>query len=510
MPRRRYAKSKTLKRRTRTTKKKIKRRYKKYRRLRYSGKKKWYKKWKGKSSIYRFAKSEGLKWSQWISLADFISMPYKEYLSMALAATQTDNTATSYLALGVHPNSAFVQGSNTLISNIVTAFPTDIMNTANCRSSQPFLASCKWKAFNPALTQKLLGPYYQGMIAKYRQYKFVGMQVKYRPTVKVNSPQQAFNYTLDSATGGINRIEEADFRVTSDYQKWQVPILQGLTTEEFGTVNTNATINWVTPPVFRLWINFDKQNYEPLDFCPQCISESHDAYSSTGLTGHSRFKLGRVFNDFGVMMNNGKIKGYDLNKPFKFFVRPYEVMKVYENPSNETVAADYEGALGNTSMPNLLKTFPNSNEGVTLPKRAGWKQLDYILPFYAPPQDGPADGISDAVKGDNCAIYENIMCYDNAFYDPILFGWLLTCDNLNPQQTLAPFGRYNSEINTSIGRHWHDNFRLESWPYLNNLGKFKVTFYMKFRKPKSYQVQPNFSYVVTNAMMEEEQPTVYR
>ena len=88
---------------------------------------------------------------------------------------------------------------------------------------------------------------------------------------------------------------------------------------------------------------------------------------------------------------------------------------------------------------------------------------------------------------------------DHAYVDPILFGYLFTCDSLDYGKYMFPFnvGTSNNPqaANFSPYKNWvvpHD--------YLDKMGKFKVTFYCKFRGLKANRTIPNINNARYNAL----------
>lgn len=501
--------AKKYKKPSRSTKKKIKKKYRKYKKLRYSGKKKWYKKFKGKKFQYSFKKSQGLKWSLWLNLAEFLTMGQWDYLEKILMATDKTNNSKYYLGSELEASPTLVDNAIKVISELVTVFSTSCMSTQPLQDNSQFKTKMHWKACNPSLTRRTCGPLFDMLMNQYTDFKFCGVQVKYRPTVKPVSsivPKSQIGGVYNNQTGNIllqqNPFPVGDFRETSEWEQTDIPVIQSSDT------TTSLSMNFVAPPVFRLWINFNKQGYEEVAWCPSKVATSNSKYTSTTLLTGSRFKMARVMDNSNNLMNNGKIKSYNLNKPFKFYVRPKEVTVSYEAPSNETVAANYELETeeGVTNVVSYLNKMADQNQLVTPMKGAQWHQINRLYPINISPILAPPDPVTGENTADAYSRWITASQHDELFYDPILYGWFLTCDNLAPQQVLQPFARMTTGQNNYTSKYYFSNYTLAPNQYLSNIGKFKVTFYIKFKGRRQYQIIPSINKITGNAEMIDEHP----
>lgn len=480
--------------RTRRTKRKATlRRVKKIKRTRS---KSWYRKWKGKSASYKFKKAQGIKWSTWLSLPEFLLLPHESWIHPVIYnAASGDTPRPSAPGSERSFTSTYNQQCKNTLGDLLAIYSTEVMNQAKVRQlTDQQVAKLRWTAWNPVLSRQTLGPLFNAMLNMYKYVKFCGVKVSYKPNVKLNPSMLHRLQWVDkpiwvttgntSATATTTTVLSSENKeITEDVPfpvNYQLTALQKIKPPSEFSLDESFNYQWINPPVFRLWVNFDKQGYESRGlYCEQMIFQSSAASANYTIQDH-RLKQRNLFNSSGMPNHSmtGLVKSFPLNKPFKFYVRPKMVSKMFEAPSNETVLSNWE-ASGSSYQQDLLKAIPNSNEAQTSLKPAPYMSINNLYPINHPWFLGPQPIAS--ISGDqenNFYVLQNI---DQAFYDPILFSTFVTLDNMRYDQVQVPYSIYDTNTHSGYDSLRPFDYYINPTQFLNSVGKFKVTFYAKFK-----------------------------
>lgn len=500
-------------RKVRPTKRKYKVTKKRVKKLRRTKRKRlWYKKFKGKHSIYNFTKTQGLKFSLWLNLQDFLTLPWDSFLQPVLAAASNYDAQHPVTFKGNYMTDSFCDQSANLLGEILSVYSTeDFGQQVRSKFSKQKMF---WKAFNPCLSGHTCGPMFNNMINQFNQVKFCGVKVAWYPNVKYvpsRNPDK-FNQTNPGGTTQASVYNKMTIQEGNSTDPLKLKIegdLQYHLEPPKGIHTLSAYLPWKNqmyggygnPPALRLWVNFNKQGYEQRDILTEKFVAGEIAGINEGkLIKGSRYCTARVFDDYNHLTYQQNIKSYPLNKPFKFYVRPMLVNEMNEAPTNNAVIRDYEG-VSSTYQLSLLKANADSDSLVTGLKKFPYVQVNNLYPIYQDFMSGPS---STDAKVVNDWVVTN--CVGKYFVDPILFSWCLSDDSAFGGDVSMPFsieknpGKYVSgTLNTA---------EILSYAYIQGLGKFKVTFYTKWRGRNVFQyiVSPKNS--TLNANVQQELPNM--
>lgn len=503
---------KLLKRRkVRPTKRKYRVTKKRVKKLRRAKRKRvWYKKWKGKKSIYHFNKTQGLKFSLWCNLQEFLTLAYDSFMQPVLAAASDYDSDHPVYFKTCPISDSFSDQSSNLLAEILTVFSTeDITPKENGTIATKKLL---WKAFNPILSQHTCGPLFNNMINLYNQVKYCGVKVAWYPNVKYVPTRTVdeFKQTNRGTSGNSYNTFEV-YQGNGSQPLWldlqgqygfHVDTPKGIHKLDPALEPYNAPYGgYGIPPCLRLWVNFNKQGYEQRDI----LTEKFAGVTVTGvdeskLIKGSRYATARVFDDYNHPTFQGNIRSYPLNKRFKFYVRPMIVDTMNEAPTNNCVLRNYEGVSSNYQK-NLLRVNADSDVLVTSLKKFPYVQINNLFPFYQNFTDGPK---TSGAKDINDWVVTN--CVSKYFVDPILFSWCLTDDSLTRGNVSLPFSIEKKPDKFPTGTL--NTATIESYDYLQNLGKFKLTFYTKWRGSNAFQFLVPTNQSIRNANYQDERPNM--
>lgn len=546
MPIKRASKKVTKKSYRAAKKKYIKQRGKWSRMKKYHKKSKRKIKWSKKQSIYRMKGIQGLKWTSWMTLADFLCCPnfdiMRELGTMVSGESTVDGTPPIkyfYMGGGRRWRPLSTTSARLLLARIFTVFSTKMLD--------PFTMAGKatrntdrmfWKAWNPVLWQYTCGPLFDTYINMYKFIKFVGVKVHYYPVAKPVSMNMTPYYSTVSQNGvGITSAPSnsnataiggqitsgplanynIQWNVKQDkvYEVSTVPTYPTTWKTAFPESNANddppmssyagMVENYTissqiqNPPIYRLWINFSKQGYESTD--DVYVKQNYNSTTNERIKDN-RIKLANVYKDGKIITNNfSKVKSYRLDKPFKFFVRPRLTSKLYEAPENETVLNNDEGEADEFDQAEWRKGQESTTQLVTSNKKFPYISVNKTYPF------GHCPGIT-GINEQNYSRDVSMAFDDTLFLNPILFGWMLTRDDLPPEEYEQPFICKTSGDSNYSQPLYPVNFDWKGSKYLENLGKFKVTFYVKFRGVKNKIPTLSLDNALINAMNENDMQTV--
>lgn len=484
MPRK--AKKRSVVRKPRTRKRRFKKTIRRVKRVRRTKRKaKWFKKWSGRKFIYHFPSSIGLKWSQYLSLSDFMCLPHCSWINSALMAASDHNTR--YIKGGHVWDPQYITDSQNFLTAFTRMFSTERMRS-NLRTEDIGAdeTDYKWWGWNPFLCANTCGSWISNYLNMYKQYKYVGVQVKWIPNAKFSTAYwEAFidqkkiptalepgiynNITLAEGTGGML------LDLSSQTRPGFLEKPEWVTDNQYDYDSTVFS-GWKIPPTVRMWVNFNKQGYVNYDgFHEKVINAATVAQNNNVIRDH-RVLIRNVYDSYGQRMDAGKIRCFNLSKRFKFYVRPKIVRPVKEMPDGDNPARDIQVSTSLYQI-GLTQKLPNSDETVTGLKRYPWSQLNYLFPYYANYQDTYSN---DVITGDNLNNNIVVNMIDRYFVDPNLFGYLFTIDGLDANRCVYPF---SVEMTDRTTRQRYSAFAWKLCPldFLRDMGRFKVTFYVKFR-----------------------------
>lgn len=503
---------KLLKRRkVRPTKRKYKVTKKRVKKLRRAKRKRvWYKKWKGKKSIYNFSNTQGLKFSLWLNLQEFLTLSMDSFIQPVLAAASDYDAQHPVQFKNRTITDSFSDQASNLLAEVLTVCSSEDMTqklTASIASKKML-----WKAFNPVLSVHTCGPLFNNMINQFNQVKYCGVKVAWYPNIKyvptrtvdefkqTNRGTAGNNYnSFEVYQGNGSQPLYLDLQGSFGFHTEQP---KGIHQLDPKLVPYNAPYGgYGIPPCLRLWINFNKQGYEQRDILTEKFVDSDMVgVDESKLIKGSRYATARVFDDFNHQTYQSNIRSYPLNRRFKFYVRPMLVNTLNEAPTNNAVIRDFEG-ISSDYQKALLRSNADSDTLVTSLRKFPYVQVNNLYPIYQDFIDGPK---SNAAKEVNDWVVTN--CVGKYFVDPILFSWCLTDDSLTRGNVSLPFSIERKSDSFPTGTL--NTATIESYDYLLNLGKFKVTFYTKWRGRNAFQYILSAKNAALNANIQNEQPNM--
>lgn len=518
MPRKAKAKVRRVKK-ARSTKRRTKKTVRRSLRVKRGHRKgKWYRKFKGHGKgIYKLRKSQGLKWSQYLDIAQFLLLPHISYYHVNLAACQIlhdEEHGTATFNNGARPTDDFMSKSVSFFRRLFLVQATDTMLAQNSMFNKDVVVSelNHWSAWNPFLGPSTLGSWFMNMMNEYRFYKYVGVQVKWKPNVKYTTSywEDQFNAQFPpkiapASPDNPNSIAIADGTgagffnpsLTSDISQFELDNIFKMSGSEVANDYTSLCTAFKAPPKFRLWVNFSKQGYSTYTNMPEAMFNNIPNADYTKVLHDFRYKVKRVYDNYGQRQDAGKIRCFDLSKPFKFYVRPTSTRPVYESPDEQTQATNTRGTDSQLQL-DIYRTYPDANAMITTPKRFPWCQIGFLYPYYVPYQSVFKDNKLGIINWNKTYILNSS---DHQFVDPILFSTKLTCDSLDNGDVMFPFSSYYHDSEDGV---WNP-YNCEIFPvqFLKNLGRFKVTFYCKFRGRNVNRYIPNISNTGINGLLQQ-------
>jgi hypothetical protein len=394
---------------------------------------------------------------------------------------------------GSYSNS-FTANARHVLRNKYRIFSTSLMRpSAGNDPYSDFKKYLFWKAYNPILCKDTLGSYFMDMMNNFLRVKYCGVKVVWKPNK---------NYMIggwsNKATHFNFDVTNTDYHVdTSNYYTAKAPCcIEGIAVphEEIETNPDWARTQisgmdyypdespyWNSPPHYRLWINFAKAPYAsnffyeevfPIDKTQYADLASGDWFPSNNTAIEDcRVKMARVFDDYGQsQFDQRKIRSFDLRKPFKFYCRPKVVSQAYEQPAADRAHVREQVSPFSQVM---SKNLPNSDVMVTNSHNYPYISTDGLFPYYAMYDGLP--NYNDAWIGD---VVVNSNMGGNYNVDPILFSWCLTRDDFAPEAYEIPIEVFSQYSDESKPQYW----KLRFTNYLESIGRFKITFYTKWRQ----------------------------
>lgn len=258
--------------------------------------------------------------------------------------------------------------------------------------------------------------------------------------------------------------------------------------------------NWTTsPPHLRFWLNASKQGYESFNDLKVDIVEGSG--EETGQTiQNNRLKFATLYDKQGnYKYANSKIRSFSFDKPFKFYVRPYLQRKASETIENSNVLSNYEKNIPNIT--NALYDLGGINEVRTQPRKMPWISVldtcpeDKLWTFGA--------NSAETEKPANAAVALSFV--DDMVFNPILFSWMITDDASTFDRITPLFNYEDSGYANYTSEDYQSSWSIKCLQYYRSMGKFKVTFYAKYKGRKQVlQVFPTKDEQKANAMEQEE------
>ena len=195
----------------------------------------------------------------------------------------------------------------------------------------PCQQAVKLLAFNPALSEYQLGPKFLQYLNQYSYMKYVGIKFKWKPNKLLNaSSYQQMQFDMKSAPN-------AQVQNQTIYDGTIYPSSTSWPTNYFGTFIPQSQ-HCILPdkslslPKFYFNVCFDKQQYigqqMPLRMLSSYVSQ--EGIPPNENTNSTILKVANVFDttDNSYYIKK-RLKKYDMTKPFKFYVRPYETSFVF-------------------------------------------------------------------------------------------------------------------------------------------------------------------------------------
>lgn len=475
-----------LRRSKRTYKKKLRRRYKKITRRKYRK----YRKLRKTKSVYKQQKVKGIKNTNTVDVSHFIMLQSPDIFNV--------NVSTLW-----DPNNMYYQPFHEAAAKVLgrcfTVYSTDLMNEAHQKNLVSFKRNLYWKAFNPTLSNLTCGSKFVDYVNTHKFCKYVGVKVSWKPTIK-NSFGQYLNfkesqYSLDGNIQGTSAMQTFngtvyEHAITQVPQDYKTPHEKDMPVHEIygGDSTANSSYNkFRSNPQFRFWVNFDKQGYTSLWYPAKIMANATAQGIQNGAMFPSRYYFRPAFDEWGQKTwDSALTKSYDMTKPFKFYVRPKIQTEITEAQKNdggwkqEREMISYYDRIVRADTGNELQDWQ-----LTSLKSVPYMQTSRFYPINP-------NLINDQTPRDtdqrNAAFYMYLS--DEFFFNPILFSWMITCDNIQFNERVNAFYPSDHLMDstddvTSEPDRWKF-YDVETKGPMNDLGVFKITFYTKFKKEVQY------------------------
>ena len=481
-------------------------RVKKLRRVK--GKRIWYKKYKGKYSKSKTGRR--YKYTMWLDLAQFLSLPYQSFIHPVCQAVIEDKIN------GMTTTAAFNDSCGQFLGDLLTVCSTADTNPGLKPEASTAARFMHWTAWNPFLCQETLGAQFNELLIKYNLVKYSGVKISWKPNIKWVNTRNLTKFTQDKVvptSGATHAQMQYNYMEVVDGQSFP-----GITPADSGRPmridvsghfwsdieppkgiqqpigipawDNDYYAGFDAPPGLRLWINFNKQGYEPRDILQEEAVEDNQASSGFNITG-SRYMTGRICDNYGQYIKFPMVKSYSLSRPFKFYVRPKVTGAVYEPPQNQGVIRNRED-MGSEFQAKVFQTIPDGSVFATGMKPFPYVNIGNLFPYMCP-YDQPPSYTNQL----NIWLVNNVK--QKGFTDPILFGWMLTDDRLPSGTTSCPFTVKDNSAIYPLGSTRTMAFTVENYTYIRNLGRFKVTFYTKWKGNNCYNIPRSLQNALYNA-----------
>lgn len=492
-----------------------------------------------------------IKYSVYLTPTQFAMFPFhdvSDFISCVLYDAKTGgldpyviptlNTDAEF----VHLNSDWVKAFQ---DNILERFEipsTDIISPNGDNQNKWFDRFRQWHrtvAFNPPHSMLTGGSLFNYYFNCYSMFKFCGMKVKFTPanrkgavttfpTVTKNTayptaivteegttynvpiaglPQPGeqpglLQYTLDPTIPSVG---------ASTYDEGFDPFLPGgglvLT-----PMNNEDDKILMAPPQFRIWIDFKKDEFVCNPLPPIALNVTvqkllnglPNLVPNTWQNGliQSRFLSRRTYYNQNLYSN--ALKSYSLTKPFKFYVKPYSYDISSEHPGQTT-----KNIFANVEYKQLEEVFSVKEGDVYFkkPKRQGYLMNPNIYPVdtwmaLSKVMNDQIENTNQYTYGmqNNSKILNNFS--EKSFYNPPLFGFFFTRDDLDKRlkQQVIRINKYVGGGYQGYGnQQQYGNYSMVGCPAFENCGKFKLTFYYRFKGKRKHI--PNINLSVENYML---------
>lgn len=475
----------------------------------YKGKRGRFRKYHKKRALakmYGLRKYAGIKWTRYLSLDEFLTDDKFDLNCLFKYTIGSD--ATSVLYTNGTNSYLLNQTGKTDLTSIAkatfTVYSSDLWSNKTMLINPSSQGPIYYKAYSPYPCEHNLGPLFNIYCNQYKKMKYVGMKVKWIPGVRNMAPSyhvstigtiETYNTTVPipyqasvtasgTTTYTLNDDTKVGFITTNpNYESFREAIPSA--THIYSTSDPDVTVtrtpypNLITPPALRLWICFDKQGYESYDWHVNCVNNvDYASTAGTSTLPDCRFRFRRVFDSNGVKtsINDSLVHSYNLLKPFKFFVRPKVARKVYENIENENTLRNAEPINSTLTRSMVDSASPTS----TLIETS--KKMPYLSVLSTHPQVNTLPYSDFDVTNAGTMISQLLKTLSSVGYlDPILFGWGLSCDNIDVTSQLDIFQIRQIR---QFGTDSPGNFRTHMVGFPENwkgYGKMKVTYYCRFK-----------------------------
>lgn len=545
MPRKRIAskKNRRVKRKARSYRRKYstitRRRFRKLRRRRgFRSKSKF------RRSAYSVGSKVGLKYKMILSPVQFMTFSYWDIENLlATAFKSTNDMKPSIWASGTVEDFKYFE----------TQFAADLHMLYGCTfnplSTKVFLPTTQdqndyykklrsyiqFVTFNPPLHEKICGSRFNEYVNRYQLFKFVGLKVKWIPAKSTfNSTSSGFHTVgqTDNFKGEVlssfaphqnvtnqtgmavpevpfvmNLYPTQDQVQLSEPEKKAVGFFYGAssTVPQMSIHYDHISLN--NPPQYRLWVDFER-GFEMSMQVPMCPIEATAAEitSNTNVPlsyaqnmkkymPESRFKYRSMFYDGKLAVNTNYIKNYSLLRPFKFFVRPYFVKAGIQETGNLT--AELSGYEKSNPIAETLQ-IPTPDDFISRKMKMPYIQCPMFYPRnYAFCQDNSFKTAETAPERlfNCCKLSVNLN--DKNFFNPPLFNFTFSRDDLDIEEYDAPVGIREQRNAHAVQQPFMLN-RFVGDKRLENLGKFQLTFYTRFRKIRPNVAPTEINYSLPN------------
>lgn len=151
-------------------------------------------------SIYKARGMEGIKYTRYLDLAEFISLPNHDLYSLMAAAAfgktiSFQQNQEHTIGSGFAVKNWFSLMCKQVLSKTFNVYATEGLDPIRVKNYPSIAHNYYWKAWNPVVNRYTLGPYFDSCQLQYRMFKFAGVKVKWIPA---NKPVTQITYPTNT------------------------------------------------------------------------------------------------------------------------------------------------------------------------------------------------------------------------------------------------------------------------------------------------------------------------
>lgn len=328
--------------------------------MKYRKHRNWWKKYKGKKYRRTYKNGKLLKYTTKVPLNGLWDWMYPNAAKVIAGA--------GVGVKGKSSNQMFANSFGTACRNYMRSiFALDDRSVFN--NNDPASHATKdqvyFYAFNPILTRNQCGAYFNHYFNQYHWVKFVGLKVKWKPNVHARYQ------------GAYGR-QVADGQPTAgDVQTKYLPDIPAGISQE-------PRVIYDALPNYYFNVVFNKDSFMPLTYNVRCLNVAYQDITGNNtpdaLQQNCILRRLKMFDAYDQSVV--KAKKYNLARPFKFYVRPYE--QVYHNEVNRFEGKEVNRENENASaylhgLTESLNNNPIRDSHLGIPHPATWRRTNVFV-----------------------------------------------------------------------------------------------------------------------------------